>query len=192
MTLPATIGPLWLVRHSLPVEPYGSGAICYGSLDIDVEPKALAESVETLHRELPDNALIITSPMRRCLALAEALHERAQTRRITTDPRLRELDFGRWEGLGWDAIDRDALDAWAGNFMSYREHGGEAVNQLAERIAAVLEDIASRKQIQQTAPTVIVTHNGPIRMIKAITQSGRATVGAMPGLRYGQCERLSG
>ena len=56
------------------------------------------------------------------------------------DERLREFDFGTWEGVRWDAIPRAELDAWAADFFHARPHGGESVHMLRERVETAIAD----------------------------------------------------
>jgi alpha-ribazole phosphatase len=144
--------PLTLVRHTRPNAPPG---VCYGRTDLPaatgVEPEAarLAALLAPADR-------VVSSPLRRCAALAEALaaHLRAP---LTLDPRWRELDFGAWEGRPWDAIPRPELDAWAADLLHARPHGGESVAMLAARTAAAIAACPAHER------TVVVTHAGPIR-----------------------------
>jgi alpha-ribazole phosphatase len=99
---------------------------------------------------------IVSSPLRRCAALAQALAEHIDAP-LTLDPRWREIDFGAWEGRPWDIIPRPELDAWAADLMHARPHGGESVAMLAARVAAAIADCPAGERI------IVVTHAGPIR-----------------------------
>ncbi|GGY05320.1 histidine phosphatase family protein [Paludibacterium paludis] len=138
-----------LVRHPRALNAAGR---CYGRLDLIADPAALAESAARLAalRGLP----VLTSPARRCRALAARL---APAPRVL--PELAELDFGRWEGLPWDAIARDELDAWAADPWRYAPGGGESPLALLARWRA-----AARRLSRIAAPRiVVVTHAGIIR-----------------------------
>lgn len=62
---------LHLIRHAKPVIEEG---ICYGRLDIEAE-NTLGVA-DHLRNALPPGLPVWSSPLRRCLALAEALHPR--------------------------------------------------------------------------------------------------------------------
>ena len=77
---------------------------------------------------LPEGTTVFSSPLQRARLLAEALDPETRI-----DERLSEMDFGEWEGQPWDAIDRDALDAWAADTLHYTPPGGESVAGLQHR-----------------------------------------------------------
>lgn len=150
---------LILLRHTRPV---GSDGICYGVTDLAPGPDLPGE-VRRLAAQLPAVDRIVSSPLARCARLAEALTA-ARAVPLATDPRLRELDFGAWEGRRWNAIPRAEIDLWAADLLHARPHGGETVAEMAARVAAALDDHA--------APGVlIVTHMGVIRA--ALHRAGR-------------------
>ena len=47
--------------------------------------------------------IVYSSPAKRCIALAESL----KFGEIIKDKRLLEIDFGDWEGIEWDQIDKN-------------------------------------------------------------------------------------
>jgi alpha-ribazole phosphatase len=141
---------LHLVRHPRPlVEP----GICYGRLDVAGENAGAVAG--TLRGELPPGLPVWTSPLRRCLALAEALHPMPRV-----DGRLVEMDFGDWEGRAWDALPRAELDAWAADIAGYAPPGGESPLAMQCRVLAFLAEL--------TVPeAVVVTHAGVMRTLVA-------------------------
>jgi broad specificity phosphatase PhoE len=79
----------------------------------------------------------------------------AGTTRI--DRRLREFDFGRWEGRRWEEIPirgQQALEA----FDTVEAPGGESMVGFRRRIASFLRDLDVDR-------CVVVTHGGVIRAI---------------------------
>ncbi len=128
-----------------------------------------ALALRDLQAQLPRNAQLITSPLTRCARLAQALCDAAPSRTLQPDARLAEMNFGRWEGVPWDDVPREELDAWAANFTYYTGHGGESVAQLSQR---VLQAWAQHRTaaLESEKPLVLITHAGPMRAIHAHTQ----------------------
>lgn len=141
---------LHLIRHPRPLIDDG---ICYGSLDVEAEnPQPVARR---LRAELPPGLPVWSSPLRRCRDLAERLHAAP-----AFDDRLREMDFGAWEGRPWDAIPRAEIDAWAADVAGYAPPGGESPRELQRRALEFVAGLA-------VAEAVIVTHAGVIRTLLA-------------------------
>ena len=141
---------LHLIRHPRPLVAPG---ICYGRLDV-----AAADVVDVAGRlsaELPAGLPLWSSPLRRCRELAEGLHAQP-----IFDERLREMNFGAWEGQAWDDIPRAELDAWAADVAGYAPPGGESPFALQRR---ALDFVAGLS----VAEAVIVTHAGVIRTLLA-------------------------
>ena len=146
-----------LLRHPRADAPPG---LCYGRLEVGIGPDAPAEIAAAL-RETPPVTRVIASPARRCGALATALARRDGVP-VLADPRLRELDFGRWEGRRWDAIDRAESDPWAEDPMERAPPGGERFRDLLARVAECLG--AAR------AGDALVAHAGPIRAARMLLE----------------------
>lgn len=149
--------PLIFLRHSKPEAPDG---LCYGRTDL-----ALASDFDAvarhLHGTLPPVSAVISSPLSRCLRLAQAIADNRQLP-IRNDEDLIEMDFGSWENTPWDAINRTDLDAWADDFFHARPHGGESVAMLQNRIRSALSRLGDR-------PTLWVSHAGVYRALLAET-----------------------
>ena len=103
----------------------------------------------------------MTSPLQRCRRLAERIGG-AHSLVPTVDSRIREMDFGAWEGVPWDAIPRDEMDAWAADFHHARPHGGESVHMLYERARAAIADYRATGLSH-----IVVTHAGVIKAVRA-------------------------
>jgi len=155
---------LTLLRHTrLSVTP----GICYGVSDIE-----LAESFDreagVILEELRDFDRIVTSPLSRCRRLAEYIA--AHTNRpVSEDSRVREMDFGRWEGQSWRDIPRAEIDAWAEDFLHSCPHGGESVAMLRARVLDALRDYRTTD-----GHTLIVTHAGVIKAALAANETAES------------------
>ncbi len=138
--------PLYLIRHP---QPDIDAGICYGRSDLGIVGDAAACAAK-LAPLLPPAAPLYVSPLRRCLALAQALHAAP-----VVDARLMEMDFGAWEMHRWDDIPRAEIDAWAADPLGYAPGGGESANALRRRVAALLDELPE--------VAVLVAHNGVLR-----------------------------
>lgn len=159
-----------LLRHTRPAVAEG---ICYGRTDLALAAGFEAEAAR-LAGSLPPVAAVVTSPLGRCLRLAEAI---AAARRLplTVEPRITEIDFGRWEGRAWAEIPRAEIDAWAADLMHARPHGGETVAELAARVQAALDDWRSGPR-----PLLAVTHAGVIKAVRSLTGGAPDWHGSLP------------
>lgn len=115
---------------------------------------------------LPSGVCVRHSPQRRCRQLADALGALRPDLHPEPDGRLREMDFGSWEGQAWDAIPRAALQAWTDNFWEYRPGAGESVSALLTRVGQAWDALER--------DTLWITHAGVIRAAHLIA-AGRRT-----------------
>jgi len=148
---------LILVRHTRPLV---AGNVCYGATDLDLAPTFEEEAVRVVGG-LPLAERLVTSPLGRCRRLAERIGA-AHSLVPVVDSRIREMDFGAWEGIPWDAIPRAEMDAWAADFLHARPHGGESVHMLYERARAAIADYRATGLSH-----IVVTHAGVIKAVRA-------------------------
>lgn len=127
---------LWLVRHARPLVNPG---ICYGALDVPADAAATRTAAAQLAAVLPHGARVWCSPLRRCEQLALDLLGLRHDLPLKRDARLRELDFGDWEGQSWDAIGKTRVDAWTANFCHHAPGGGESLAQMLDRVQSALD-----------------------------------------------------
>lgn len=161
---------LVFLRHTTPEVAAG---VCYGMTDLALCESFVQERRAVL-KALPPITRIVSSPLSRCSRLAEFLG-RELALPVTADTRLREMDFGAWEGQPWDEINRDELDRWAADFMHARPHGGESVAQLKTRVG---EAISSYRSLP--GDSLVVTHAGVIKAAFADADEERAFDGTVP------------
>jgi broad specificity phosphatase PhoE len=84
---------------------------------------------------------VVSSPLFRAQETADILRQNA---RVETDPRLKEMDYGAWEGLTYAEIDaRNAAERREWELAPDRLAcpGGESGNDVAERVRAFLADL---------------------------------------------------
>ncbi|CAN7471129.1 histidine phosphatase family protein [Trinickia sp. LjRoot230] len=159
---------LVLIRHPAPAVETG---ICYGRTDVPLaaDERASADAIiarlAALDAPLPQ--AMWTSPLVRCAGVAARLARRFGCME-RADARLQEIDFGAWERLRWDAIDRAALDAWAADLWHARVHGGESVAQFGARIGEWFGAWIRANQVAASASTHVVTHAGVMRMLTSL------------------------
>lgn len=174
---------LWLVRHAQPLVTSG---VCYGQLDVPADPGATGACARALAQVMPTGGLVGHSTLQRCELLALTLQALRPDLTCNPDPRLRELDFGAWEGHAWDAIGPHAVTAWTDAFATHRPGGGESLVSMLERVNAALQAARSAP----AADIVWITHAGVARCVdwllihgSALPQAGQWPVPA-PG--YGE------
>ena len=102
---------------------------------------------------------IFASPMLRCRQSCDILFPEKQIQYSDT---LREIDFGRWEGLTFQEIvarDKGLVSGWAQNPLGFQFPDGEAVGSFMHRVklAACLLAKAEGRKI------CVVCHGGMIR-----------------------------
>lgn len=94
----------------------------------------------------------LAGPERRTRQTAELLGLQAET-----EPRLADLDCGRWRGRALAAVPPDELEVWLSQ-PATAPHGGESIADLISRVSQWLESLTANP-----ARTVAVTHPAVIR-----------------------------
>lgn len=105
---------------------------------------------------------IVTSPLARCADFARALARRRSIP-LSVDARLREIDFGPWEGRTAAELlrtDAGALRRFWRDPWNHPTPGGESLQQMQERLLAAWRDLAGAR-----TRLLVITHGGPIRML---------------------------
>ena len=156
---------IYLIRHP---PPSGTDGQCYGRLDVAVTAQAMDDAAQAVSAQIRgerlDDARIYCSPSSRCVGLARRI---ASPREPEPAEDLMEMNFGQWQGLAWDAVPREEIDAWAKDLWQYRPGGGES----AEMVAARWQRWVAQLPRNDGASVIAVTHAGVIRV--ALARSGQ-------------------
>lgn len=175
---------LLIWRHPLPL---GARGRCIGRTDLPVDPrrsKRLAHRIRRAARRSGRPRVVWTSPLRRCADVGRWLARWGW--RHVRDPRLLELDFGRWDGQPWQAIPVAEIDAWCDDFARHPPGQGEPLAALWARCADVLGELSGQG-------IHVVGHGGWMQAARAMAQGLPLPEVAGqwgPAPRYGQCLRL--
>jgi len=108
--------------------------------------------------------LIYSSDSTRALQTADQIAAH-HGRQVRPDPRLREMDFGDWEGLTYSEIRErypQALARWQDDPLATSPPGGESLAQLVTRVGDVLDDFP---KLDQAETVLVVSHGGPLRVL---------------------------
>lgn len=136
-----------------------------GQTDIDLDEIGRAQAWESARRLAalePD--LLISSDLRRTRDTMAALGE-ITGKPIQLDERLRETFAGEWQGLtGAEIASRypEEYKAWRAGDPLLKVGGGETRQDVAERMAAAVRDIAAR--LADDGLAVLTSHGGAARL----------------------------
>lgn len=164
---------LWLVRHAAPLVAPGT---CYGALDVPADAQATRAAADRLATALPPGARVAHSTLQRCKLLAHNLQALRPDLTLTPDARLREMDFGRWEGQTWEAIGKSAIDAWVAGFATHAPGGGESLAHMLHRVAAALQTAREWRTEQAAKDVVWITHAGVARCVAWLQEGGESAL----------------
>jgi len=149
---------LTLIRHG--VTQWNLTGQFQGHTDIPLSPegmeqaRALAKHLRTSKHKVD---YIYSSPLKRALETAQIVYPE---RTIETDSRLKELNFGIFEGSTQAENEQHkAWDEWHANPFERRAPGGESYADLMGRAAEWLETLP------KDANSVAFAHAGTIRML---------------------------
>ena len=153
---------LWLLRHA--PTAWSAEKRLQGRNDLDLSEEGRA-AVGRWH--LP-KAVIgcdwYVSPLRRCRQTASLLGLKS----VQIEPRLIEMDWGRWEGQTAGELKTATLSELAkheANGLDMRPPGGESPRDVQSRVQPWLEERANAGN-----DVAAVTHKGVIRAIYALAR----------------------
>lgn len=150
------------VRHG---PTHAKTFVGWRDLPADLSDTALIARVRA---HLPDDALMVSSDLVRSTATADALSGPGH-RRLPDEPDLREIHFGVWDGMHFDAIatrDPELSRAFWERPGTIQAPNGESWNETAARVNAVVDRLNAT---HDDAHIIAVAHFGVI-----LTQVQRA------------------
>ena len=146
-----------LVRHTSVDVPAGT---CYGQTDVPLKDTFAVEAAATREvlSALGKPNLVFTSPLSRCVRLAEFCGYPDAAR----DARLLEMNFGEWEMQRYEEIHDPYIEDWYEDYINLPVPGGESFMMQYLRVSAFLEEI--RKQPFERV--LIFAHGGVLACAK--------------------------
>lgn len=166
----------WLVRHGLTL--WNVERRYQGHSDQKLL-SGTASGLETLRKEIQGVSIstVYCSDLIRCQETLAYI--RPDLNHIAIfDDRLREMNFGQWEGQTYDMLKGDRLYRnWIDDPQKVTPPDGESWSKFQERVTSVHAELMqlSRKLVveqQQNPVILIVTHGGVISMLSAILRPG--------------------
>ncbi|MBI1194781.1 MAG: histidine phosphatase family protein [Gammaproteobacteria bacterium] len=149
-----------LIRHG---EPVGGNRYRGHGIDDPLSERGWAQMWSAVGDMHPWTR-IVTSPLTRCRAFAEALGERSGIP-FEVDERFREVGFGNWEGRTAEEVetaDPKGYRAFYDDPVGNRPEGAEPLHDFMKRISAAYEDA---RNAHAGRHILIVAHAGVIRAV---------------------------
>lgn len=157
-----------LVRHGQALDVDGR---CIGHTDVPLSPEGAAAIRQLVARRTGspsigggETAFVFSSDLARARESARLVAEAIGVG-VTTDARLREMNFGEWDGRRWsdvEAADGVRLHSWMERWTEASTPQGETLGDVARRAAAWLaEHIMAPAGEWRTV--IVVAHAGWIR-----------------------------
>ena len=155
---------LYLLRHGQTAMSRAD-VFCGRGLDpvLTDEGLAMAESFAAAYRNEKWTA-VYSSPLVRALTTAAPLAH-AVALPVEVRDELAEIDYGKWDGLTADAVDRrwhDEHERWAADPAWNPPTGGETAIALAQRMTNVIEEITGS---HMDGNVLVVSHKASIRVL---------------------------
>jgi broad specificity phosphatase PhoE len=153
---------LWFARHGLTV--WNIEKRYQGHSDAPLNPAGLAQA-EALADRLASEKLhaIFSSDLQRAVQTASSIAVRHPLS-VSTEPRLREANFGLFEGLRYKEI-VDQYPMMAKNWFADPEQppqGGEKLSEVAARVGSCVDDLIAGHAGKRL---LLVGHDGALRLM---------------------------
>jgi len=170
---------IYLVRHGKVDVPAG---VCYGQLNCEVSAGFEAEQARLVHyfnkaslleSMAHSSPIIMSSPLKRCDQLAQALKQALDSQsdrtfktQLYSNDAFKEINFGDWEGQSWQNIGQDNIESWNNDLVDYRFPNGESTRSFDSRVINAWNELKVQLAGEMNSKTVIIiTHAGVIRSI---------------------------
>jgi alpha-ribazole phosphatase/probable phosphoglycerate mutase len=159
---------LLLIRHA---ETDMAGTFC-GHSDPELNARGRAQLADLIDRLRMDQiGVVYTSDLRRAhttgMAIAEAFGIACHVRRA-----LREINFGQWEGITWNEIERQDntyARRWIKEYPSLPAPDGESFHDFERRVLDEVKDLSLKAETADCT-IAVVTHAGVLRTVLCALQ----------------------
>ena len=152
---------LLLTRHCETGQDYFGRFV--GSSDIGLGPMAPEQAARlsgVIEGYKPE--AVFCSPLKRARQTAELIEEHVDLGDIVVDDGLREIDFGRWEGLSFGEIalrDTELVNLWAVWSPDFAFPEGEAISDFLGRTQEMADKLAALDK----ETILVIAHGGVVR-----------------------------
>jgi alpha-ribazole phosphatase len=163
---------LALIRHGAACDTAGR---CLGHTDVPLSREGLTAVQRLASAWQAEREPAVLAPPVRIIAsdLARARASACQLAAgwelpFEVDHRLREADFGTWDGRTWLDIERDdgaRLRTWMEDWVGTAPPGGESFSDLRRRTGCWYEELRATPGIAENETIAVVTHAGVIRAL---------------------------
>ncbi len=148
---------IYLLRHGVTTHP-GTYSGC-SDVSLSDEGRDQIRSLRSFFSKLVFDQCYC-SPLSRCRETYELLDIDLP---CTIDDELREIDFGRWEGLSFDQIEErfpDQLEQWVEQQDNFQFPGGDLITAFNARICGWFDKLLTKEHEH----VFIVSHGGVLRI----------------------------
>lgn len=157
---------LYLVRHG--ETELNTTGVFYGWTDCGISEKGImqAEDLADILQNVSFDAVISSSLIR--AVVTASIVSGFTPDEVKKDDRLRELNFGDWEGLHHSEVskkNREEWDKWRSDWINVAPPRGESFFEMYNRVKSSIEDILAEYKGKRV---LIVSHQGTMRIIPMI------------------------
>jgi len=154
---------LLLIRHA--ATDWTAQGRFQGQTDIPLSPHGRRQATALAQRLMAETLhMLYASDLQRAWETARAIAA-PHALPVHAEPRLREMAFGRWEGLTYAEMqqqDAQSLAAWERDQLHSAPPGGETLLQMTQRVRAAYVSILLAGQDKTVG---LVAHGGPLQLL---------------------------
>lgn len=153
---------VYLVRHG--ETEYNKKGCYYGWTDCDLAPEGRrqAEVLKDVFSNI-EYDMILSSDLKRAVETANII--KGTAKELVTDKRLRELNFGKWEGKDYQEVMtqyKEHWNLWVEDWANASPTEGESFVNMYDRVCEFMNEALREFDNKRL---VIVSHNGVLRII---------------------------
>ena len=152
----------YFVRHG--ETAWNKSRIFQGHTDIPLNETGI-EQVKRSAEYLADKKIeaVYSSDLTRAVQTGDII-ARLHNLQLIKDSRLREINFGKWEGLNFNEISekyKEDLDAWVNDIINTRPTEGGMVKEVLRDLLSFLNDVV----LLGYSEVAVATHGGAIKTL---------------------------